>query len=278
VIGGSSLIGTATLTGTAPAGGAVVTLSADNPVAGGVQRVSATTNLPQDGSVTWTDLGPSFTSIPSGAVAPVAGIPGLTMTVSSSAGMPLLILTNCPAITDCGWVGNFVPAEPLLWPGGTYDGLTGSWTAYGPLTLTLSSPQRGLGFRIMADEEGPFTGTVCAYNAANTLLGCVPFTGHGAPLAGGTNGIAAYVGIYDDAPEIAKVTIDAGGALYPHDFAIGQVFVANTRRMVPPSVKVQAGASTVTFPVNTDAVGAATTITVTGDYQETHAATLTITP
>jgi len=278
VVGGNSLMGTATLTGSAPAGGAVVMLSSDNPVSTGIQSVTAITGLPQDGSVSWTDLGPSFTSVASGSTVPVTGIPGLNMTFSNSVGQPLYILTNCPAIANCGFWGNFVPAEPLLWPGGLYDGETGSWTAYGPLTLTLSSPQRGLGFRIMADEGGPFTGTVCAYNAANALLGCVPFSGTGAPIAGGSNGIAAYVGVYDDAPEISKLIIDAGGALYPHDFAIGKVTVANTRRMVPSSVKVQAGASTATFSVNTDTVAAVTSVDITGDYEETYATTLTITP
>ena len=61
-----------------------------------------------------------------------------------------------------------------------------------------------------------------------------------------------FVGLYDDVQELSKVTIDAGGALYPHDFAIGQLNVASTRRqLVPASVTVPAGATGVCFPVNT---------------------------
>ena len=277
VMGGTSSVGTVTLTGPAPIGGAVVTLSANNAVAPGIQTVTSTTGLPQDGSVTWTDLGPSFTVIPSGTVAPVTGLNGLTVTLSTATGLPSMVLTNCPAIANCGWAGNFAPAAPLLWVGGNYDA-SGSWLGNGPLTVSLNTPQRGIGFAIMSDEVGPFTGNLCAYNAANAPLGCVPFSGTGAPLAGGTNGIAAYVGIYDEVSEISSVTVDAGGQLYPHDFAIGRLFVASSPRTTPPSVKVQPGAWTATFPVNTDKVTALTTITVSGTYQEDRAAVLTVYP
>jgi hypothetical protein len=253
VIGGTSSTGTVSLTGTAPAGGVVVTLAADNAVSAGVQGVTATSEMPQDGTVTWSQLGGVFTSIPSGTAASITGLPGVTVTVATANDdQSSMILASCPTVDGmCGFWGNFVPAEPLLWVGGVYDGLTGSWTGNGPLVLTLSAPQRGVAFRIMADEGGPFTGTVCAYNASDVLLGCVPISGTGAPIAGGLNGIAAYAGVYNDAQEISRVIIDAGGALYPHDFAIGSLTVTSTRRMVPPSVTVQPGATTATFPVNT---------------------------
>jgi len=273
VTGGASLIGTATLTGSAPAGGIVVTLSANNPVSVGIQTVHTTPALPEDGSITWTDLGPSFTSIASGTVAPITGLAGSSVTISTATGLSPTILTNCPAVANCGFSGNFVPAAPLLWTGDASDG-NGAWLGNGPFTLTFNAPGRGLGFSVMADEAGPFTGNLCAYNAANDLLGCVPFNGVG----GNVNGTAVYVGLYDDTAEISKVTIDAGGALYPHDFAIGQVSVATSRRMVPTSVKVQAGAGTATFPVNTDSVGAPTTVTITGNYQGTTTGVLQINP
>jgi hypothetical protein len=276
ILGGSSLVGTATLTGPAPAGGALVSLSADNPVSTGLQTVTSPTAIPQDGSVTWSDLGPMFTAVPSGTVVPITGQPGSTVTVSTATGQSLMVLASCPTpVGGCGFWGNFVPAEPLLWVSGVYNG---TWTGNGPMTLALNTPQRGLGFRIMADEAGPFTGTVCAYNAADALLGCVPFTGVGAPIANGSNDMAVFVGLYDDTADISKVTVDAGGANYPHDFAIAQLSVASSRRMVPSSVKVQAGATTATFPVNTDTVTAITPVTVTGNYLVQHTGALTVNP
>jgi hypothetical protein len=205
-------------------------------------------------------------------------MPGLTVTVSTATQAAGMVLANCPVPTGfCAFWGNFAPNEPLLWVNGDYNG-QGAWIGNGPLTLTLNTPQRGLGFRIMADEGGPFSATVCAYNAADVLLGCKPYTGTGAPIAGGSNGIAAVVGIYRDSADIAKVTIDAGGALYPHDFAIGTVSVATSRRMVPSSVTVQPGATSATFTVNTDTVDATTDITVTGDFGASHDAVLTVNP
>jgi hypothetical protein len=275
VTGGTASIATVTLTGAAPSGGAVVMLAANDPVAPGLQKVTDAAGMPHDGSVNWSSIGSNFAPVDSGTSVPVAGLPGLQMTLSASANQPLQILTNCPGIVNCGWGGNFAPGAQLLWVGGNYDENGETWTGHGPMTLTLTSPQHGIGFRIMADELGPFTATLCAYGAADQLLGCMPFTGNGDVFP---NNSAAFFGFYSDAGEIAKVTLDAGGALYPHDFAIEQVFVSSTRRMVPPSVKVEAGASTATFRVNTNTVETQTPVTITGDYQTTRTADLAILP
>jgi hypothetical protein len=275
VTGGTDLIGTATLSGAAPAGGAVVTLSANNPVTPGIQKVTDVAGMPQNGSVDWASLGSNYDLIDSGTTVPVASLPGLNLTFSVSGNQTMEIVTNCPGMVNCGWSGNFSPGAQLLWVGGTYDGNTGSWTGNGPMTLNLSSPQHGVGFRIMADEFGPLTATLCAYDAADTLLGCKSFAGDGTVYPDNS---AAYVGLYDDVSEIAKVTVDAGGTFYPHDFAIGQVFISSTRRMVPSSVTVQAGATSASFRVNTDEVSAETTVTITGDYGTTQSGALTVVP
>jgi len=276
VTGGTSSTGTVTLTGPAPAGGAVVTLlSSSTPAIPGIEEVSTPSGLPQDGSINWAVVGPAFTSVPSGTAVPVTGLPDLSMTFSTATGLSLQLLTQCPGV-DCGWVGNFAPGAPLLWTGGSYAG-DGSWTGNGPLTVTFNSPQRGLGFQIMADEAGPFTATLCAYNSGDTLLGCVPFSGNGTDAADNS---AVFIGLYDDAQEISKVTIDAGGALYPHDFAIGNVLVASQQRqMVPASVTVAAGATSATFTVTSQAVPATTTSSISATMNGgTQTATLTVTP
>jgi hypothetical protein len=100
----------------------------------------------------------------------------------------------------------------------------------------------------MADEAGPFNGTLCAYNTNNALLGCIVFSGIGGSFAGGTNGFATFTGIYDDTAEIAKVVVDAGGVLYPLDFAISNLHVASVRRMVPPNDKDPSGFNRRHFP------------------------------
>jgi hypothetical protein len=276
VTGGNASAGTAILTGPAPPGGAVVALSGVSPIVAGIQGVHSPVDLPQDGSIDWTNLGPAFFSMPSGSLMPVTGLPSLSMTLSTATGLPMETLTNCAAGQNCGWWGNFAEGAGLLWISGTYEGSTGWWAPNGPLTISFNSPQRGLGFQIMADEAGPFTATVCAYSSTNTLLGCVPFSGNGSGVADGS---AIFIGLYDDAAEISRITIDAGGALYLHDFAIGQVQVASTQRqIVPTSITVPAGATGATFPVSTSAVNNSTVVSVTGSYVMTRSASLSIDP
>ncbi len=277
VIGGASLTATAVLTGQAPQGGVTVALSADQPVVGGIQTVSDPAALSKDGNLVWTDFGAPFASIDSGTSLPVNGISGLQMKIETRNGLSPMVLTACPAPADCGWSGNFIPNAPLLWVGGSYAS-DGSWKGNGPLTLTFSTPVRGVGFNVMADEAGPFSGTICAYDSSGMPLGCSPFAGIGAPFAGGTNGFAPLAGIYDDVPEIAKVVVDAGGALYAHDFAIGQVVVSQNRRTVPASVTIQPGASSANFTVNTNDVDAPASATITGTYGQTRQATVIIQP
>ncbi len=223
-------------------------------------------NLQADGAIYWSTLGPPYyTNIPSGTVLPVSGLPGLTVSLSNSANLSLQYDVECPAF-DCAWVGNFNPGADILWDGGGY--VNGNWVGNGPLTVTFSSPQRGLGFQIMPDELGAFTASLYAYDSSNTQLGCSSFSG-----LGSANDQAIPVGVYDDTQEISKVIIDAGGALYPHDFAIGDMFITNAARpvvaAVPSSVTVPAGQTTATFTVTTSAVNTSTFVDITGTYSGT---------
>jgi hypothetical protein len=273
VTGGTAATGTATLTGPAPVGGVVVALSGDNPDFNGIQGVHSPAELPQDGSINWSNPAPLYGQVSSGTALPIAGLDGVTATISTATGLPGMTLDNCSG-GNCGWYGNFTPGHRLLWVGSTYNG--SGWTGNGPLTITFNSPKHGLGFHLMADELGPFTATLCAYDSSNAILGCVPFTGNGSTAA---NGTAIFAGLYSDAAEIAKVTVDAGGALYPHDFAIGCLYVASSpRQLVPASVTVPAGANSAAFPVTSNSVNSSVWVPVTASYGNAQAATLEIHP
>ena len=274
VTGGNSSTGTVTLTGPAPPGGAAVILSSDEPIVAGIEGVFSSATLPRGGSVDWGSIALPYASFPSGTTIPIAGLPGMNITISTAASLPPELLTNCSAGENCGWYGNFAEGAGILWVNGTYSGDTGWWAPNGPLTVRFDSPQRGIGFQAMADESGSFTVTLCAYNAGDTLLGCVPFRGDARTAADGT---ALFTGLYDDVQEISKVTIDAGGLLYPHDFAIGTILVANARRqMVPTSVTVSAGSTSANFPISTPAVPASNSVNITGTYIATTTASLIV--
>jgi hypothetical protein len=280
VPGGTSSTGTVTLASPAPTGGAVVTLTNDVPIAqphtiqavttpGALQSNGSVSpsSLQADGTIRWSTLGPAyFTNIASGTVLPVSGLPGLNVTLTNGQKQPMQFDTECPSF-DCGWLGNFNPGADILWDGGRYMP-DGSWLGNGPMTVTFSSPQRGLGFQISPDELGSSTATLCAYDFSDTQLGCASFNALGSEFAQAT-----LVGIYDDTQEISKVIIDGGGTLYPHDFAIGDLFVTNAARpvvaVVPGSVTVAEGQTTATFPVTTNAINTSTFVNITGSYSGT---------
>jgi hypothetical protein len=276
VTGGSSPTGTVILNGPAPYGGMAVALSATNPLAQPhtIQSVNYLGALQADASINWASLGPPFyNSVPSGSVATVSGVPGLTATLTNKANLPLQYLTQCPG-DNCDWGGIFNPGADVLWDSGIYLP-DGTWVGNGPLTVTFSSPIRGLGFQIEPDELGPFTASMCAFDSSGTQLGCSSFSGSGSEPP------ATFIGIYDDTQEIAKITIDAGGALYPHDFAIGDALVVNGEKQlasVPASVTVPQGTTSATFPITTNQVSTSTSLTISGTDNATQTATLTLTP
>jgi hypothetical protein len=276
IVGGNSSTGTVALSAPAPAAGALVSLSTDKPVLPGIEGVSSSGALPQSSALAWSTLGAEFSLVNSGTAIPVPGQAGVNFTISTATGQPMELTTNCSFGGNCSWYGNFADSAYVLWVNGTYYSDTGWWAPNGPLAIAFSSPQRGFGFQMMGDESGPFTATLCAYNASDTQLGCVPFKGNG---TGTADGSAAFVGLYDDALEITRVTIDGGGQLYPHDFGVSSLFVTATRRpIVPDSVTVPAGGTSANFPISTDSVSAAAIVNITATYGGTRTAQLTINP
>jgi hypothetical protein len=268
---------TSNTAGGTPQGIAIGDLEVASNTRSRAQGVYSESDLPQDGMVHWTDVGPSLSQVAPGTVVPVNGISGLNVTVSNGAGQAMDILTECPG-AGCAWGGDFAPGAALLYSDGHYDG-SGNYVGNVPVELSFSSPQRGVGFRIQPDSGEPtFTATVCAYDGANTQLGCVPFEG---TSTGNADGTALFVGVYDSVQEIAKVTITsntAGGT--PQGIAIGDLEVASSAQpeMMPSSVMVPAGATAANFTVHTHAVSSASTMSITGSYNGTRSAVLAIRP
>ena len=225
ITGGSTTTGTVTLAHAVPFGQTeTVALSASNPLAQPhtIQSVTNQAALQADGSIAWSNVGPPFfNSVASGSVVAVSGITGLNATITNNLGLPLQFDYECPA-DNCIWAGDFSPGADVLWDGGAY--INGNWAGAGPMNVAFSSPQRGFGVQVEPDEPGPFTATMCAYDSSNNQLGCTSVSGNG------TDNPAHFIGVYDDTQEIAKITLDAGGALYPHDFAIGDALCGQCRK------------------------------------------------
>ena len=148
-------------------------------------------------------LGPSYTSVPSGAAIPVDGV---TMTISSSTGQAMERRDNDPC---AGWGGDFAGCEKLVWTGGTT----------GPVTFAFDQMISGFGVDVMANYYGPFTASISVYRDA-MLLGT--FGGPG--VADQVNGTSLFLGMVATSAETMfnQVVLSVPTATaHPQDFAFG---------------------------------------------------------
>jgi hypothetical protein len=114
-------------------------------------------------TVKWGQLGPNATSLGASFSSTSAG--GLSVTGNLSAAGALVTVV-CSA-TPCSWSptgSGFAGGDSLIWTSDTGNGGTG------PLTLTFNQSVSGAGAFIQADNPGPFTAQIQAYNGT-TLLG-----------------------------------------------------------------------------------------------------------
>lgn len=86
------------------------------------------------------------------------------------------------------------------------------------MEIVFNTPVRGAGAQIQRNLYGPFTGTIEAYDTANTLLGSFNLAGNS---NGNNDGSAIFLGVLDTSATIKKLVfnVDNGTA----DFAINQL-------------------------------------------------------
>lgn len=184
--------------------------------ADGITTLQAPINF--DGTTNLAAFGTTNgTQVPSGSALSVSGIPGLNLLITTATGLPAVRLNQ-----GTGWSGNFATGTPLLWTGGSdQQGLGGgTWQPNGPLTISFSTPERGIGFQIQANLYGSFAASLCAYDSSNTLLGCGDFSG---TSTGSADNSALFVGLYDSQQNISSLVVNAGDG----NFAINSPFVAD---------------------------------------------------
>jgi hypothetical protein len=188
-----------------------------------VVAVHSPTELPGT-SIDLSQVGPSRTSVPSGS-----SFQGVTIITETQ--NPLEIFTQCvpPAYTapaGCGWIGNFAPTNGpdayVLWSSGYYNS-SNQWLGNAPITISFLKPVTGVGFAVMADEGGKFTGTISAYSKQGKFLGSFYFTGNN------TDPTAVFVGLKSSNNDISKIVVDVSGLLYAHDFGISNIVVGKSK-------------------------------------------------
>lgn len=141
-------------------------------------------------SVDWSQLGPSYTTIPQNFTFTTTGGASGSGSVSGGSGEV--------RVQGDGWSGNFNPGDSLVWT-----------DVQGPLTLNFSQGYNQIGAQIQDDLFGPFTAQIC------DAAGCFTEVGDS---TSGSDGSAIYLGISSSTP-ITWVTFSTSD----EDFAINYV-------------------------------------------------------
>lgn len=268
VVGGNTSTGTVTLTGAAPAGGAIITLTDANPaatvppsvtIAAGATSTTFTVNttgvsanatgavsatyagVTRNANLTVTPAALSSIALnPTTVIGPVSSTATLTLNGDPPAGGALITLSSANAAAT-------VPASATI-PVGTR-------------TATFTVTTVAVGTATSGNISGTYRGTTrSASLTVNPLFASITLSP--ASVGGGSNSTATAR---------LNAAAPAGGVLIT-------LSSNNPAATVPASVTVPAGATTATFIVTTSAVGANTTVDITGtDGVSTRSATLTIT-
>lgn len=113
------------------------------------------------------------------------------------------------------FTANFAPGEVLL----------GTFGVDGPITINFATAIRGLGFNIVNENFGAFTGTMAFYGAGNTLFGTVNVNG---TSSNANDGSAPFLGGTSSARDITSVVISVSTVGGGRALAINQMSLLTT--------------------------------------------------
>ena len=280
VIGGTqSSTGTVTLSGPAPTGGAVVSLSSSSP---SVAAVPASVTVPAGAS------GASFT-VTTGAVAA-----STTVTISASYGGAST--TASFTVTPPGVTLSSLTLSPTSVIGGTQSS-TG--------TVTLSGPAPSGGAFVSLSSSNPGVAAVPASVTVPAGAGSVSFTAAtsavvsstAVTISGSYGGVSrsASLTVTPVAVSLSSLTLSPTSVIGGTQSSTGTVTLSGPApsggavvslsssnpgaAAAPASVTVPAGAGSASFTVTTGAVAASTTVTISASFGgASRTASLTVTP
>ena len=269
VLGGTSSAGTVTLTGPAPSGGSVVTLTSSNTAAAQVPASVTVASGATTATFTITTSG-----VASNASVTISGTHGvtktatLTVTAAALASVGLNPASVTGGTSSTGTVTLTGPAPS----GGAVVTLTSSNTsaAHLPASVTVASGATTATFTI--------TTSAVASNASVTISGT-----HGVTeTATLTVTAAALSSVSLNPASVTGGTSSTGTVTLtgpaPSGGAVVTLTSSNTSAAhLPASVTVAAGATTATFTITTSAVASNASVTISGTHGVTKTATLTVT-
>ena len=178
----------------------IATAASAAPIIG----VTSQSALGANDSVNWSQLGTTRTNL-TGPSVWVSNNGNSGSVGLAYAGSPLHILQQ-----GNGWNGNFATGESLVF--NKDDGES--------IFLHTSTAMRGVGAQIQADQFGPFSATITAFNSYGYVLGT--FTEDGNSTASG-DGSAIFIGLSDSSMDISAVEFSVSSYSGYNNLAIGSL-------------------------------------------------------
>ncbi len=215
---------------------AIVLLATTPGWADSMTLVTSQTAQGANDSVNWSQLGSNGKVL--GANFNAVSAAGTNVAVSLG-GANSLVSVVCPA-SSCSWSGAGMPSgDSLIW---TSNGNNGG---NGPITLTFSRGQAGVGALVQADGPSQFTATIQAFNGLSAL-GSFSETSD-------SKGTAIYLGVRDQtASNITSVIISLTTAQgSTSDFAIDKLILGSTLGSPPPAPTITPTAVPTRTPTRT---------------------------
>jgi hypothetical protein len=269
VIGGNSSIGTVTLNGPAPAGGASVTLSSNNTSAAQVPA-----NVTVAAGATTATFTVTTSPVASNTSLTISGIYGATKTANLTVTAPTL---------------SAISVSPTSVIGGNSS--TGTVTLNGPApvggaVVSLSSNNTSAA-QVPSSVAVPANSTTATFtvttNPVATATTATISATYGATKTVGLNVIANGVSSVAMSPaSVVGGTSSTGTVTLTRAAPTGGALVTLSSNnvaaaQVPASVTVPANATTATFTVTTSPVASNASVTISGTYETTKTVTLTVT-
>jgi len=278
VVGGTSATGTVTLTGAAPSGGAVVTLSKSFSN-GGTGTVPAT--IPASVTVPAGQTTASFTI----GTSAVTATTNVRISAAFNGTTSAVDMTLFPLLGSVSFDGNVPGGSPatgtvtLSGPspsGGTVVTLSSGNPSLVtvPASVTVPAAQTNVTFTANTAPVTQTTGVTVSASSGGTTVSATLFLFVSSGVSSVTLSPSSLVG-----PGSSTATVTLASAA-PTGNAVVSLASSNTvLAVVPSSVVVPAGQTSATFTVNAAQVTSTSTVTISATYQNaTKSATLTINP
>ena len=284
VTGGASSTGTATLSGPAPTGGAVVSLSSNNTtaarapasvtVAAGATSASFTVSTSTVTTATAVTISAAYAGATRTATLTVnPGTPPVTL--SSLTLNPTSVTGGTQSSTGTVTLSGAAPS------GGAVVSLSSNNTAAAqlPASVTVAAGATTASFTVSTSAVSAATAVTITAAYGGTTRTAILTVNPAAPPPATLASLSLNPTAVTGGTQSSTGTVTLRGAA-PSGGAVVSLSSNNTgAARVPASVTVAAGATTASFTVNTSAVITSTTVTITAAYGgTTRAATLTVKP